>query len=370
MTPPDVIVVGAGVVGAAVAYSLATDGLRVLVIDDAFVGAGATAAGMGHVVVMDDSPAQLALTAWSRRLLAALDLDDACEVDRCGTLWLAADDAERAVLEQKRQLYASAGVAAEVLDGRAVAEAEPELRPGVAGALRVLDDVVLYPPALARWLLREAVTLGARVVHGHVEQIRAHGVSCDGAVIHADAVVNAAGALAPLLTPELPIVPRRGHLLITDRYPGFCRHQLVELGYLRSAHTLDGASVAFNVQPRRTGQLLIGSSRELAGWNPAVNRAIVREMLRRARAWLPRIGELCVLRTWTGFRPASPDHLPYIGEWPELPGLWIAAGHEGLGITTALGTGRMVADLMAGITPAIDPAPYAAARALVPVAQA
>ena len=148
--------------------------------------------------------------------------------------------------------------------------------------------------------------------------------------------MNAAGAWAPRLLPGLPIVPRKGHLVITDRYPGFLRHQVIELGYLKSAHALTRESVAFNVQPRRTGQLLIGSSRELVGWDDSLNGPLRGRMLRRATEYLPALAQPRALRTWVGFRPATPDGLPLVGMWE--PGLWVAAGHEGLGVTTAPGT--------------------------------
>jgi glycine/D-amino acid oxidase-like deaminating enzyme len=183
-------------------------------------------------------------------------------------------------------------------------------------------------------------------------------------------VVNAAGPEAPLLTPGIPIEPRKGHLVITDRYPGFCRHQLVELGYLKSAHSLAAGapSVAFNVQPRATGQFLLGSSREFAGWNAAPNPDILEKMVRRGVEFMPALAGLSAIRVWTGFRPATPDKLPLIGRWTSsethLPGPWIAAGHEGLGITTATGTGEILAALITGETPAIDPAPYEPNRAM------
>jgi glycine/D-amino acid oxidase-like deaminating enzyme len=122
-------------------------------------------------------------------------------------------------------------------------------------------------------------------------------------------------------------------------------------------------SVAFNVQPRRTGQLLIGSSRELAGWDPEINRGVLGAMLRRAIAFLPELARLSVIRVWTGFRPATADKLPCIGPWDEVPGVWIAAGHEGLGITTSLGTAALLAELILGRTPPIDPAPFRPGRA-------
>ena len=180
--------------------------------------------------------------------------------------------------------------------------------------------------------------------------------------MHAQFVVNAAGVHAGVLTPELPISPRKGHLAITDRYPDFCRHQLVELGYLASAHVMTVESVAFNVQPRLTGQMLIGSSRELVGWDGSVNRRILARMLERAKHFLPAIAPLNIIRTWTGFRPATPDKLPLIGAWPAVPGLFIAAGHEGLGITTALGTAAILAACMIGKTAPVDDTPYAPTR--------
>ncbi len=365
---PDAIVVGAGIVGAACAAALAGEGMRVLVLEAGIAGGGTTAAGMGHLVVMDDSPAQLALTAWSVRLWREMApfLPPPAEWDPCGTLWVAEDAAQMAAVHAKAALYRSAGIRSEVLDAAALAAAEPRLRPGLAGALLVPDDAVLYPPGAALHLVRAAREAGGAIEvreGARVDAIEAGAVSSGGERLAAAVIVNAAGAAAPRLTPDLPVVPRKGHLVITDRAPGFCRHQLVELGYLTSAHASTGDSVAFNVQPRRTGQVLIGSSRELAGWDAAVNRGIVRRMLRRAAGFMPGLGALSAIRVWTGFRPATADSLPLIGPWERTPGCWIAAGHEGLGITTAPATARLLADLIAGRTPAIDPAPFAPSRA-------
>ncbi|HEY8484633.1 MAG TPA: FAD-dependent oxidoreductase [Longimicrobiales bacterium] len=362
---PDAIVVGAGIVGAACAEALAREGLRVEVLEAGIAGGGTTAAGMGHIVVMDDSEAQFALTSYSRRLWSELaaELPENCEFLPCGTLWVAEEEAQLEALRAKAAFYTARGVEAELLDARGVAEAEPNLRTPLAGGLLVAGDGVVYPPAVARYLLARAREHGAGLREGcRVERIEGRAVLVGGERIEAGLVVNAAGAAAAELTPGLPIMPRKGHLVVTDRYPGFCRHQVVELGYLKSAHVLTSESVAFNVQPRATGQLLIGSSRELVGWDAAVNRRLVGQMLRRAIEFMPGLASLKALRVWTGFRPATPDKLPLIGRWEEADGLWIAAGHEGLGITTALGTARILADLVLGRTPELDPAPYAPGR--------
>ena len=360
-----VIVVGAGIVGAACADELARAGCAVTVLEAAFPGAGATGAAMGHVAVMDDSPAQLALTALSRRLWTerCRALPGSVEDERCGTLWVAANDEEMAHVDAKAAVCAAHGVAASVLDAVALGEAQPGLRPGLAGALLVPDDRALYAPAAARALLECAQRLGAVVVTGApVDAVEPRRARRDGRWLEADAVVVAAGGESPRLLPGLPIVPRKGHLVITDRRPGFLRHQVVELGYLKSAHTLTRESVAFNVQPRRTGQVLVGSSRELVGRDDSVNRPLVARMLRRALEYMPSLAAQPAIRTWVGFRPATPDNLPLVGFWED--GLLVAAGHEGLGITTAPATGRLIADLLLGRAPCLDPAPFDPRRAI------
>ena len=302
MSRPDVIVVGAGIVGACCAEAFAHEGLRVLVLEAAYAGGGATAAAMGHVVVMDDSEAQFALTALSRRLWEerATELPADCEDDPCGTLWVAADDEEMEVVRGKARFYGERGVPVEVWGERELGEAEPQLREGLVGALRVPGDRVVYPPNAARFFLDEARRHGAVVREGvHVSAIGPRRVESTLGALDADVVVNAAGAAAPRLIPGLPIEPRKGHLVITERAPGFLRHQVVELGYLKSAHTLTKESVAFNVQPRQTGQVLVGSSRELVGWDPAINRPLRARMLERALANAPDA-------TDDGFRVPSP----------------------------------------------------------------
>jgi glycine/D-amino acid oxidase-like deaminating enzyme len=186
----------------------------------------------------------------------------------------------------------------------------------------------------------------------------------NGTELHAAHIVNACGVDAVRLLPELPIRKRRGHLVITDRYPGFVRHQLVELGYLKSAHSLTTDTVAFNVQPRRTGQLLIGSSREYGAEIAGVNRALLAAMIARAHAYLPEIGDLQAIRVWTGFRAATPDKLPLIGPWPEDETLFLATGHEGLGITTSLATAKLLVSTMLGEKTEIPAEPYVPARFL------
>ena len=167
MTTPgrsDAIIIGAGIVGAACGAALARDGWRVTILDKSFASSGTTSVGMGHLVVMDDSPAQLALTAYSVRLWNELagSMDRRAEYDRCGTLWLAEDESQLVAVRAKQQAYMSAGVHAEVLAPNELFEAEPSLRRDLVGALLVPEDSVLYPPGAALNLLGVAAARGKR----------------------------------------------------------------------------------------------------------------------------------------------------------------------------------------------------------------
>lgn len=363
----DVVIAGAGIVGAACAYEFARRRMRVAVVDRDVVGSGATAAGMGHIVVMDDSDAQFSLTRYSQRLWQELrpELPPAVEYEQCGTIWVAADAEEMDVVSEKRDYYRKRDVPTEVIDAERLGQLEPHLREGLAGGLLIPEDGVLYPPSAALFLIQRAQEFGACLRLGSpvVQIAEGRMVLGDGSEIRGKIIVNAIGSRAPELTPGLEIKPRKGHLVITDRYPRFVRHQLVELGYLKSAHSTGADSVAFNVQPRKTGQILIGSSRQYGAEHKEVDQTILARMLERAEQFVPGLGALVAIRTWTGFRAATPDKLPLIGPWPGDPSVFLATGHEGLGITTSLGTARILVDQITGAKPEIPIDPYLPSRA-------
>jgi glycine/D-amino acid oxidase-like deaminating enzyme len=364
--PAEVVIVGAGIVGAACASELAAEGLRVLVVDEGFPSSGSTGAAMGHIVVMDDSEAQFAITRYSQILWDDMreQLPPAVEFDPCGTLWVATDEEEMAEVRRKFDYYRERGVNAEILDSRQVRDAEPHLRAPLAGGLRVPGDSVVYPPCATGFLLQKARDLGVRVIHGQRVAAIGKGVArlADGTEFAAGFIINAAGQSAPRLSSGINIKPRKGHLVITDRYPSFLHHQVIELGYLKSAHSLTADSVAFNVQPRKTGQILIGSSRQYGTENSAVEESILARMLQRAFEYMPDLNLLSAIRVWTGFRPATPDKLPLIGPSPEDPSVLVAAGHEGLGITTSLATAKLICSQILGQRPAIPIQPYLPSR--------
>ncbi|MBT9333256.1 FAD-binding oxidoreductase [Acidipila sp. 4G-K13] len=362
----DAVIAGAGIVGAACALECAQRGLRVAVVESRAIAGGATGAAMGHIVALDDSPMQLALTRWSQRLWSELAprLPESAQYRECGTIWLARDEQEMEEVRRKKRTFDAAGIPAEVLDGDALAGAEPHLARPLAGGLMAPLDAVVQAASATEWLVAEAARLGAKLyLPQTVTEAREGRVLLrDGTALRARWIVLAGGTDGLELTPALPIRRRKGHLILAECAPGFMRHQLVELGYLKSAHALEGDSVAFNVQPRPPGQILIGSSRQYDAAGDEVEERIVTEMLERAEAFLPGVRELRVVRMWTGFRAATADKLPLIGPWGEDATLFVANGHEGLGITTSLATARLLVDRLLGERSPIDSDAYLPSR--------
>ena len=364
----DVIIIGAGIVGSACALECTQAGLKVAIIEGAKPGAAATSAGMGHVVAMDETPAHLALTTYSRSIWQqqadSILPKDAAYQSR-GTLWVAVDDQEMVEVHARLAKYEAAGIPVELLGATRLAKEEPNLRDGLAGALFVPGDGICHPPAAAAFYLSEARRLGTQLFHSKAISASTGTVRlANGSLLQAPKIVLAVGVDCDLL-PGLPIRKRKGHLVITAPRPDFLHHQLVELGYLKSAHKLDQDSVAFNVQPRPNGQVMIGASRQFDNDNPEVDVHILHRLLARAYSYMPGLSEIEIQTVRTGFRAATPDKLPIIGPATGLSddsSLWLAAGFEGLGITCAPGAARLLVDSLLGRDSSIDRTPYLAAR--------
>lgn len=358
----DALVIGAGIVGTACALALQEAGMDVALVDASSPGSGVTSAGMGHIVALDESDAELDLCLLSIRLWR--DFFDAHpgvgEASHCGTLWVAETDAQLAQASYRAKRLAAQGLDVELMRGERLARLEPCLRPGLCGALRVSGDAVVYPPAVADFLARQLLARGGTLLQG--QRITALGAGsatlASGERIAAGCIVIATGVQVAQLLPEVPVSGRKGHLAITDRYPGRLSHQVVSMEYGQ----VDGASgalaVAANVQPRPTGQWLVGSSRQDGQAGLEVDPAVLAKVLRSAIALMPCLAQMTVVRAWTGMRPASADALPLIGAHPGRPGVWLACGHEGLGVTTAFGTARLLAGQVLGRAGEIDASPF------------
>lgn len=327
----DAIVVGAGICGAAAAYELQERGLSVLLLDRGEVSGGTTGVGEGNVLVCDKPPGpERELSLLGRELWVGLgERFPAARVTRKGALLLDHPDGS---------------------DGAAL---EPALAPGVR-VLHEPEDLQVDPGAFTRALAAElTVREGARVAA--VEQ---GGVTlADGERLACEHVVVATGPWAATLT-GLPVEPRKGQLVALAAPPGLIRHKLIEAAYVDAVATAaEGLATAVVVEQTLDGdEVLVGSSRERVGFEHTVRAEVTQAMLERAAHFVPALSELPVTRSWCGFRPWLPDGLPAVG--PLAPGIWISSGHEGAGICNGPISGRLLAQLICGEQPDLDPAPF------------
>ncbi|MEU7089890.1 NAD(P)/FAD-dependent oxidoreductase [Streptomyces achromogenes] len=366
----DVVVVGAGMAGAACALYAARAGLEVRVVDRGPVAGGTTGAGEGNVLVSDKEPGpELRLALLSARLWAGLaeELGAVIEYEPKGGLVVASTPGALAALRDFAARQRSAGVTAVPVAADRLTDLEPYLAPGMAGAVHYPQDAQVMPALAAAHLLRAS---GARSHPGHtvtgVLRTAAgtvYGVRTDRGDIHAPAVVNAAGVwggdLAALAGTRLPVLPRRGFVLVTEPLPRRVRHKVYAADYVADvASDSAGLRASPVVEGTAAGPVLIGATRERVGFDRSLSLRAVRALAAGAVGLFPFLGRVRALRTYAGFRPYLPDHLPAIGPDPRAPGLFHACGHEGAGIGLAPATGLLIARALTGRAPEFDLTPF------------
>ncbi|WP_393075671.1 NAD(P)/FAD-dependent oxidoreductase [Streptomyces sp. LN704] len=366
----DVVVIGAGMVGSACAFYAARAGLDVAVVDRGPVAGGTTGAGEGNLLVSDKEPGpELDLALLSGRLWSGLgeELGGAIEYEAKGGVVVAATPEGLIALEDFAAGQRTAGVAAVPVPADRLHDLEPHLAPGLAGAVHYPQDTQVMPALAAAHLVRAS---GARLLTGRTvtEVLRAadgpvRGVRTDRGDLHAPVVVNAAGtwgsAVAALAGVPLPVLPRRGFVLVTEPLPLRVRHKVYAADYVADVAS-DSAALQTSpvVEGTAAGPVLIGASRERVGFDRSFSLPAVRALAAGAIRLFPFLTDVRALRTYLGFRPYMPDHLPAIGPDPRVPGLFHACGHEGAGIGLAAGTGHLIAQVLSGGTPDLDLTPF------------
>ncbi|WP_054055625.1 FAD-dependent oxidoreductase [Alloactinosynnema sp. L-07] len=374
---PDVVVVGAGVIGAACARALTVAGLRVTVLDRGAPASATTASGEGNVLVSDKGPGpELDLAAASRlrwpSLIESLDVD--VEWESKGGVVVATTDAAAQPLLDFADAQRKVGIQADVLDR--VHDLEPHLTRAVTAAVHYPQDAQLQPVLAASALLadvrKRGGTVRAGVAVSGVDTVdgRISGVRTDDGVIPCGAVVNAcgpwSGEFARAAGAPIAILPRRGIVLVTAALPLVVRHKVYDADYVGAVASGDAAlQTSSVVESTPAGPVLIGSSRQRIGFAERIDVEVLRELARKAVALFPVLANVPVMRAYGGFRPYAPDHLPVIGADPRLAGLWHATGHEGAGIGLAPATGDLLAELLTGTDPHLDPTPFRVDRPAV-----
>jgi D-hydroxyproline dehydrogenase subunit beta len=381
----DVVIIGAGVVGAACARSLSMAGQSVVVIDRGSPVAGTSASGEGNLLLSDKIAgdelrlAQYSLGLWPSVVLQMADElgpgFPSLEFERKGGLVVATTESGAAPLIAFAEGQRSAGIDARPLDVADAIALEPDLNPGITAAVYYPQDAQVQPVIAAEAMLAVARRRGALVRPGTevVSGIRAAdgrltGVRTADGDIHCDSTILAAGPwsgeVASRLGVVLPVRPRRGMVLVTSRMPHRIFHKVYDADYVggveSSAADLQTSSV---VESTAAGTVLIGSSRQRIGFDDRLQVAVLTELADKALRLFPFLAGASAMRTYGGFRPYMPDHLPVIGADHRMPGLFHATGHEGAGIGLSVGTAELILAAVLGTHAPIDAAAFGTDRA-------
>jgi len=378
------VVIGAGIIGAACARSLALAGLDVVIIDRSTAVSATTARCEGNLLVSDKQPGaelEMALTAATRWPGLVSELEEelgddfpSIEFDAKGGLVVATTDDGAAPLVKFAATQREAGVDARELTLAEAFQLEPDLNPDITAAVHYPQDAQVHPVIAAEALLASARRHGARLMQN--TRIIAPILGKDGALVglttdhgevRADITVVAAGPwsgeVAKTLGVALPVLPRRGMLLVTSRMPQRIFHKVYDADYVGAVGsgdaTLQTSSV---VESTESGNVLIGSSREQLGFDDRLRVDTISEIAAKALRLFPFLADHAIIRTYGGFRPFMPDHLPIVSADHRMPGLWHATGHEGAGIGLGPITGELLAAMVTGGTSPVDQTPYSLAR--------
>jgi glycine/D-amino acid oxidase-like deaminating enzyme len=371
----DLVVIGAGMTGAACAWYAARAGLRVAVLDRGAVAGGTTGAGEGNLLVSDKEPGpELDLALLSTRLWREIAEDaefgSQLEYEAKGGLVVAAKPEGLAALEALATEQRRSGVVAESVPENALSELEPQIARGLAGGVYYPQDAQVQPARAAALLIRDARRRGATLHTGTTVTALTRdasgavtGVVTDRGTVRASWVLNAAGTwggdVAQLAGAHLPVMPRRGFVLVTEPLPRLIRHKVYAADYV--ANVASGSAALQSsavIEGTAAGPVLIGASRERVGFDRTFSLEVARLLARRAIELFPALAQVKAMRSYLGFRPYLPDHLPAIGPDPRAPGLLHACGHEGAGIGLAPATGHLITQILTGKSPDLDLTPF------------
>ncbi|HEX7746271.1 MAG TPA: FAD-binding oxidoreductase [Micromonosporaceae bacterium] len=374
----DVVVIGAGIVGAACAYYAAREGLSVTVVERGPIVSGTTGAGEGNILVSDKEPGpELDLALLSNRQwreLSDLPLNgrtfgSGVELEFKGGLVVASGEPTLNSLERLAAEQRAFGIEAIAVPRHDLRKHEPHLADDLVGGYLYPQDMQVQPMLAAAQLLRLARLSGATVlphepVTGYLRDgNRVVGIRTPGREVSGGAVVNATGTwaadLAALAGVRVPVAPRRGFILVTEPLPPMIRRKVYLADYVADvASDSTGLQTSAVVEGTRAGPVLIGASRERVGFDRTLSLPALRQLAAGAVRLFPVLRDVAVIRSYRGFRPYCPDHLPVIGPDPRAPGLYHACGHEGAGIGLSLGTGRLIAQALTGAKPDIELHPF------------
>ena len=359
----DVVVIGAGIIGSSIAYHLARHKLRVILLERGDIASGSSGACDGLIFLQSKKPGiHLQLAMESRKRFARLRnaLPVAIEYRECGGMVVIESDEELAVMQEFVKEQREIGLDVTLLNADRARQLEPHLSEHILGATRSPLDGQVNPIALTLGFAMGAKNLGARVitsatVHGIDTTVgRVSAVETDTGRFEADIIVNAAGSHAPeigtMVGLSIPIKPRRGQIIVTEACPPMLNHCMISAKYIAAKFNPEIAKAGgegISIEQTENGNFLLGSTREFVGYDKRTTTKGLQRIAAKTANIIPALERVNVIRAFAGLRPYTPDGLPILGPVADVPGFFMAAGHEGDGIALSPITGELIAQIIA-----------------------
>src|SRR5690625_4516142 len=362
----EVAVIGGGIVGSAVAYYLAESGLDCILIEKDEVASGTSSKCDGNVTIVDKDPGfDSHMSLVSQELMSDLNktLYIPFEYRAHGSILVCDNDDEMQAATDWVKTQNEAGLKFNVLDQKDIREESPFFAEDIPGGLECETDSLINPYLFCYSLIEKAKTDYGLAVKTQAEVTNITKdddfmIETSNGNVCAKKVVNAAGVWAPfigkMLDIEIPIVPRKGHILVGSREEPVMLRNVMEFGYLMNKFGQERIAdertakhgVALVLEPTESQNFLVGSSREFVGYDSSIDIQVVQTIARRALRFFPKMNDFKIIRSYAGFRPFTEDHLPIVSAVEEIPGFFIAAGHEGDGISLATGTVKLMEEII------------------------
>lgn len=362
----EVAIIGGGIVGSAIAYYMAESGRDCVLIEKNDIASGTSSKCDGNVTIVDKDPgfdSQLSLLSQDLMIDLHHKLNLPFEFREKGSILVCDNDDEMQAAADWVETQREAGLKFNVLSPEDVRKESPFFAHDIPGGLECETDSLINPYLFCYSLIEKAQRFGLDVkTQSEVTNITRHDgdftIETSNGNVHAEKVINAAGVWAPfigeMLGLDIPIVPRKGHILVGSRQQPVMMRNVMEFGYLMNKFGRERIAdertarhgAALVLEPTESQNFLLGSSREFVGYDTSIDYQVVETIARRGLRFFPKMDDFKMIRAYTGFRPFTEDHLPIVSAVEEVPGFYIAAGHEGDGISLATGSAKLIEEIV------------------------
>src|SRR5690625_2964922 len=362
----EVAIIGGGIVGSCIAYYVAKAGMDCMLIERQDIASGTSSKCDGNISIVDKDPgydSQMSLVSQELTVDLTEELHLPFEYRDSGSILVCDTEEEYEAAREWVNIQREAGLKFNLLDRQDIKEESPYFADDIPGGLECETDSLINPYMFCYSLIDRAVANGLKLrTFSEVRNIEKKGdefhIDTTSGTYIAKKVINAAGVWAPFIGEmvdiDIPITPRKGHILVGARQKPIMMRNVMEFGYLMNKFERERIvdditakyGVALVLEPTENQNFLLGSSREFVGYDDRIDINVVNTIARRALRFFPKLDDIRIIRSYTGFRPFTEDHLPIVSEVEEVPGFYIAAGHEGDGISLATVTGKLIKQML------------------------